>query len=261
MSVLEQTLGSDGIAILTLNRPDRLNALDPELLGEFSSVLVQLATDVRAKAIVVTGSGRAFCSGADLISFLSQAGLEQSPVAQQVGRSMDVAFNPLVRALMEFPKPVVTAINGMAAGGGAAIALCADVIVAGQSAKLKFVQVPQLGCVADLGGNWLLQRIAGRSVALATVLLGETISADRAERLGMFWEVVEDSELLNRACDIARALARVPREAVIASRRLVDLSTTATFADMLDLERLYQQDLALKPELVETVKAFMASRG
>lgn len=251
---------ADCVAVLGLNRQERLNALDPDLIDALRVALDECARDDSIRAAVLTGNGAAFCSGADLVSFLSQADLDPGAVGRQVGYSIDVAFNPLIRAIMAFPKPIVTAVNGMAAGGGAALALCADVVMASNSAKLKFVQVPQLGCVADLGGNWLLQRMAGRGTALAAILLGQTIIAERALQLGLFWEVTTDADLLARAVDAAGALAKAPREAVLATRRLVDMSATASLQDILDLERVYQQGLAARPDLADTVRAFLAKR-
>lgn len=134
-----------------------------------------------------------------------------------------------MKTLMAFPKPIVTAINGMAAGGAAGLALCGDVILAGRSGKLKLVQTPQLGIIADLGASWLLQRSIGRQRALAAMLLGDTIDAERAERLGIVWEVVDDDKLMARAVDVAKALAAVPGATVRATRNLVDASASRTF--------------------------------
>lgn len=259
MSIVTVNL-CEGIATVALNRPDHLNALNPELLSTLRGELERLAGNAAVHALVVTGTGRAFCSGADLTSFLSSASPAETDVGKTVSDAMEQSFNPLIAALMSFPKPVISAINGIAAGGGAAIALCADVIIAARTASLKFVQVQQLGCVADLGGNWFLQRAAGRSVALASILLGETIPAERACQLGLVWEVVNDDGLMARAQTIAQALTKVPQTAVIASRKLVDLSAVADIDTVLELERLYQRDLASRPELVATVRAFLESR-
>ena len=260
MSAVTVTIDADGIALVVLNRPDRLNALNPELIATMISSLGALAIDDAVKAIVVTGSGRGFCAGADLVSFLSQTADASGTVGQQVADSMERGFNPMMVALMDFPKPVVSAVNGIAAGGGAAMALCADIVVAGRSAVFKFVQVPQLGCVADLGGNWLLSRLAGRAVALGAVLLGGAIDAARAERLGLIWEVVEDAALIRHATVIARTIAAAPRGIALASRRLVDASAAMGFREFLDLERLYQNEFCSRPELVETIARFMAAK-
>ena len=134
-------------------------------------------------------------------------------------------------------------------------------MLCGSSGKIKFVQAKQLGIAADLGANWLLQRIAGRGVALASILLGETLDAQRALTLGLVWEVVDDSQLNERAHVIAGSLANLPVEAVLASRRLVDASATASFSDILEMERLVQRDLCARPELAAKIEAFVAGQG
>ncbi len=259
-SCIDVNVDERGIAILTMRRSAQLNALNPELIAGMHSALEALAAKPDVKAVVLTGAGRGFCAGADLSTFL--AGLSSGgDVGKQVADSMERAFNPLMALLMEFPKPVIAAVNGIAAGGGAALALCADITIAGRSAAFKFVQVPQLGCVADLGGNWLLSRTVGRSAALGAILLGETISAEQAERRGMIWEVVADPALIARALDLANRLAAAPHGLVAASRRLVDAGTTTTFRSMLELERRDQHEFASRPELVKVVAAFMKVRG
>ena len=148
-------------------------------------------------------------------------------------------------------------INGIAAGGGAGIALCADVALCGTSGKFKFVQATQLGIVADLGANWLLPRMVGRGAALSGILLGETLNAERAASLGLIWEVVEDASLLARAQTHARVLAGIPREAVVATRNLVDAAFGTDFRQMLELERLQQRDLCARPELEARIESFV----
>ncbi len=247
-----------GIATLTMNRPDRFNALDNALLDELRAALAQLDVDESCKALVITGAGRAFCAGADLNTFVeTRSEGRHSDTGHQVSDGMQQRFNPLMVDLMDFPKPVVTAINGIAAGGGAGIALCADVVLCGVSGKFKFVQATQLGIVADLGANWLLPRIAGRGVALSGILLGETLSAERAATLGLIWEVVDDASLLARAQAHARVLAGIPRETVLATRNLVDAAFGTDFRQMLELERLQQRDLCARPELTARIESFV----
>lgn len=249
-----------GVRVLRLNRPGAMNALDAELTAAMRDALADAARDDGVRAIVVTGGGRAFCAGADLVSFLSGATADPASVARQVGEGMAARFNPLMQAMMDFPKPVIVAINGMAAGGGAALALCGDVVLAGRSAAMKFVQVPQLGLIADLGANWLLPRIAGRGTAMAAILLGETLSAERMMQLGLCWDVLEDDALLPRAIAVAARLGDAPPETVVVTRRLVAASLTTDFGAMLDLERLHQEHLSGDPRLTTIVDEFLASR-
>ncbi len=258
MRSIESTIGEGGVATLVLNRPDRLNALDLDLVANLRSDLFRFAAATEVKAIVITGAGRAFSAGADLTALAPKPQADgRVDMGRQVSEAMQIAFSPLMSELMAFPKPVVTAINGIAAGGSAGIALCADVVLAGREGKFKFVQSQQLGIVADLGASWLLQRAAGRQASLAAMLLGETISAEHAQRLGLVWEVVDDDQLVARAQAVAQSLARVPPEAVRASRNLVDTAAASTFEQMLELERLHLRDLAAAPELLARVNFFL----
>lgn len=258
MRCIETTLGDGGVATVLLNRPDRLNALDFELVDTLRTELDALAGDAAVKAIVISGAGRAFSAGADLTALAPVPQADgRVDMGRQVSEAMSGHFGPMVAALMNFPKPVVSAVNGIAAGGGAGIALCADIVLAGREGKLKFVQTQQLGIVADLGATWLVQRVAGRQVALATMLLGETITAERAERLGLVWEVVDDDKLLSRAALLAAELGRAPAAAVRATRHLVDMAAGATFQQMMEIERVHLRDLASAPELLARVNAFM----
>ena len=253
---------STGVATLSMNRPHRFNALSLDLLDALIDALARLAHDASCEALVVTGEGPAFCAGADLNSFteLRSEGRHLDS-GHQVSETMEQRFNPLMVALMGFPKPVVSAVNGIAAGGGASIALGADIVLCGTAGKFKFVQIPQLGIPADMGAHWLLQRIAGRAVALGAMLLGETLDARRAQTLGLVWDVVEDAALLGRAQTIAATLAKTPRDAVLATRALVDASATAGFAQTLDQERLYQRDFCARPEFLARIEAFTSQQG
>lgn len=258
MRSIESTIGKGGVATLVLNRPERLNALDLDLVANFRSDLTRFAAAAEVKAIVITGAGRAFSAGADLTALSPKPGADgHVDMGRQVSDTMLTTFIPLMSELMAFPKPVVTAINGIAAGGAAGVALCADVVLAGREGKFKFVQSQQLGIVADLGASWLLQRAAGRQASLAAMLLGETISAEHAQRLGLVWEVVDDDQLAARAQAVALSLGRVPPEAVRASRNLVDTAAASTFEQMLELERLHLRDLAAAPELLARVNFFL----
>ncbi len=252
------TISEHGVATVTLNQPERLNALSVELCDDLRAELARLAVADNVKAIVITGAGRAFSAGGDITALTPKPQADgHVDLGQQISELMIRCFRPLMSALMAFPKPVVSAINGLAVGGGAGIALCADVVLAGREGKIKFVQGQQMGIIADLGASWLLQRVAGRQTALAAVLLGETINAERLERLGLVWEVVEDSQLLSRAQIVAQSLCRVPCAVVLASRNLIDAATTATYDQLLELERVYLRDLGTRPELLAMVNGFL----
>ena len=248
-----------GIALLEFNRPELLNALDEALLLEMISALRELAGTDEVRALIITGRGRGFCGGADLnaVSGLAIAG---ESMGRQVSDQMRRAFNPMMELLYGFPRPVVSAINGVAAGGGAAIALCADIVLASRSAALKVVQVPQLGIVADLGANWLLPRIIGRSRALGACLTGETLAAPRLQEWGLVWECVEDEQLTARAKELAVQMASVPTETILATRRLIDGACQSSFAGTIEQERQCQEQLCDTTFFTASVTRFLGRR-
>lgn len=258
MRSIESTIGESGVATLVLNRPESLNALNFDLVDTLRADLLKFAASNEVRAIVITGAGRAFSAGGDLTSLAPVPQADgHVDMGRQVSDAMRDHFAPLMNTLMSFPKPIVVAINGIAAGGAAGIALCGDVILAGRAGKIKFVQTPQLGIIADLGASWLLQRSIGRQGALAAMLLGEAIGAEHAQRLGLVWEVVDDDQLAARAQVVARSLAAVPAAAVRATRQLVDTAAASTFAEMMELERLQLRDLAAAPELLARINFFL----
>jgi 2-(1,2-epoxy-1,2-dihydrophenyl)acetyl-CoA isomerase len=163
-----------------------------------------------------------------------------------------------MECLYRFPKPTLCAVNGIAAGGGAALALCADIVIATHAAKLAFVQVPQLGIVADLGANWLLPRIAGRSRAMAACLLGEPIDAARLLEWGLVWECVEADALLPRVMSLGAQLGRLPPQTVLATRRLIDEAHASSYAQILERERLAQRELCDLPVFMASVEQFLS---
>ncbi|NCF17156.1 MAG: enoyl-CoA hydratase [Haliea sp.] len=257
MENIQLDVDDQGTALLTLNRPDVLNVLNAALIEEVSAVLGELAADERVRALVLTGSGRGFCAGADLGS-IGQGGASGESIGEMVASLMQSHFNPMMEHLYHFPRPVVCAVNGIAAGGGAALALCGDIVLASQDAGLKFVQVQQLGIVADLGANWLLPRIAGRARALGACLLGDTLKAAQLQEWGLVWECLEPTDLLPRAKEIALRLGQVPSETVVATRTLVDAATQQPFPAVLERERLAQGELCDLPVFSESVARFFS---
>ncbi len=263
MSAVEVVVdAATGVATLTMSRPARLNALSLDLLDAMIAALGDLAKDPACKALVITGAGSAFCAGADLNAFAELREQKRyRDSGEQVSETMRERFNPLMVALTTMPKPVVTAINGIAAGGGAGIALGADIVLCGASGKLKFVQAQQLGIVADLGAHWLLQRLGGRVAALGATLLGETLDAARSASLGLVWEVVPDAELLPRARAAAIKLARLPADVVVATRAMIDASPSAGFAELLEVERLYQRDFCSRAAFLANIESFLGQHA
>ena len=257
MQNIEITIDQQGVALLTLNRPEVLNALNVPLLDDLCQALRQLATDEKLKALVVTGRGRGFCAGADL-SAVGQGAAPGDSIGQMVSAQMQSHFNPAMELLYHFPRPTICAINGIAAGGGAAIALCADIVLASRDASLKFVQVQALGIVADLGANWLLPRIAGRSRALGACLLGDSLKAPQLQEWGLVWECVDADQLLLRALEVGSRLAAVPAATVLATRQIIDAAGKSSFTAALEQERLAQRELCDLPVFSESVARFMS---
>ena len=254
------TIDDNGIALLELNRPDVLNALNAPLMREFREALEAMATNKHVRALIITGSGRAFCAGADLGADVIQGGASGESIGQAVADQMGREFNPMMEMLYAFPRPVISAVNGIAAGGGAGLALCADIVLASEKAALKVVQPQQLGIAGDLGVNWLLSRMSGRARALGLCLLGDTVPAATLNQWGLVWDCVAAEELLTRAKDIASRLATLPPETVLATRRLVDEASGDSFAESLEKERMLQKDLCDQPVFIDSVGKFLGRR-
>src|SRR5712664_5016675 len=194
-----------GVLTITLNRPEKLNAFNPEMHSLLPQAIERAADEAGIRAVLLTGSGRGFCAGQDL------AERNVSPGAAPIDLSVSIGsyYNPLVRRLRELPKPVVCAVNGIAAGAGANVALACDLVLAARSAS--FVQsFSRLGLIPDSGGTYFLPRLAGTARAMGLALLGEKLSAEEAERWGLIWKVVDDENLLPGATTLARALAAGP---------------------------------------------------
>lgn len=224
------------IARLIFSRPAVLNALNVALLREAAAHLDALRQRDDIHALVITGEGRGFCAGADLSEAAGKRE-EGGAVDQQIAHYMDVYGNPLVEAILGFPAPVVCAVNGPAVGGGAGIALAADIVVAARSAYFLIVQPARLGLVPDLGATWLLQRLLGRARALGIALLGEKVSAEQAQQWGMIWRCVADDALLPNAMTLAAQLAQSAPGVVQATRELNDSSTRAGLVEQMKQER------------------------
>lgn len=238
----------DGFAVLTLNRPDRHNALSHALVADLRERLELLDADVRVRAVVLTGAGRAFCAGADLGGGPSDA--------EDVVRRL---YNPLIQQVTGMSTPIVAAVNGPAAGAGLSLALACDLRIASPDAAfvLSFVKV---GLVPDAGATWLLPRIVGAARAAEIALLGRKIDATRAESWGLVNELVPADELLNRACAVASELAAVSAS-VGAIRRLLTDGFSTSLATQLDAEATAQGRAQHHPHYAEARQAFREKRA
>ncbi len=249
---------TDGTAVLTLNRPEVLNSINQELIAELRAAIAEVARDDGVRALVLTGAGRAFCAGADLAA---DPGLEPGmSIGELLRRSMDRGFNPLVRELTALAKPVVAAVNGIAAGGGVGLALAADITIAARSAEFVQVFGPRLGLVPDMGCTYFLPHLVGRARARGLALLGDRLPAQTAEEWGLIWKCVDDAALMGEAQLIARSLAEGPTQCFGYIKRALDAALRNTLSDQLDIEREYQRILGDTEDFREGVFAFLGKR-
>jgi len=241
MSPHVRTELKDGVATLTLDRPQALNALSPALIIDLASALRASAQDEATRAIVLTGAGRAFSAGGDIGWFGEVLAGGRAHAQDQIAGYMESEGNPLTLAIADCRVPVVCAVNGPCVGGAVGIALAADVVIAARSAYFLVPQVPQLGAVPDLGATWMLARLLGRSRALGIALLGDRIEAAQAEQWGLIWRSVDDAALAEQAQAIAQRLGNASPAAVRDTRRLIDEAPARTLARQLDHEREAQR--------------------
>ncbi len=252
----------DGLARLTLNRPDKLNSFTVAMHLEVHAALDAAAADPQVRALVLTGAGRGFCAGQDLSDRAVSAGAvgtDGVPAKPDLGESIDKYYAPLVRRLRAMPKPVVCAVNGVAAGAGANIALACDIVVAVDTAK--FIQpFCNLGLVPDAGGTWLLPQLVGRARAMGLALLGDTLSAAQAEEWGLIWKCVAVADFDNAVTTIARKLAVGPTLGFARTKQAIDAAATSSLDAQLDRERDFQRELGYSNDYAEGVSAFMGKR-
>jgi 2-(1,2-epoxy-1,2-dihydrophenyl)acetyl-CoA isomerase len=245
-----------GVTRLTLNRPDRLNAFNLEMHEALRDAFCRIEADDSCRAVILTGAGRGFCAGQDLAARKSAPGA--SP--PDLGESLDKNYNPLIRRIRALPKPVIVAVNGVAAGAGANLALNGDIVIAARSAR--FIQsFSKLGLVPDAGGTWLLPRLMGEARAKAAIMLGDPITAEQAETWGLLWKVADDDKLADESMAIATRLSEGPTLGYAAQKALVQAAATTSYDRQLDLERDAQRKLGLTPDYQEGVNAFLEKRA
>ncbi|MGH8176559.1 MAG: 2-(1,2-epoxy-1,2-dihydrophenyl)acetyl-CoA isomerase PaaG [Steroidobacter sp.] len=247
---------SDGVARLTLNRPDRLNSFNVEMHLEVRDVLQKLASDQTARVLVLTGAGRGFCAGQDL----GDRAVAPGGQGVDLGDSIDNYYKPLVLALRNLPMPVIAAVNGVAAGAGANIALACDLVIAARSAS--FVQAfSKLGLVPDSGGTWFLPRLVGNARALGLALLAEKLPADQAAQWGLIWRCVEDGDFKNTIDSLAMQLAGAPTHGLARTKQAIYESWSRSLEQQLDQERDFQRELGRSHDYSEGVAAFTEKRA
>jgi len=245
----------DGVATITLNRPDKLNSFTAQMHGELRDALTTVATDRSVRALLLTGAGRGFCAGQDLADRAVAADAE--PV--DLGHSIETNYNPLIRVIKAMEIPVICAVNGAAAGAGANLALACDIVLAARSAS--FIQAfCKIGLIPDSGGTWTLPRLVGMARATALAMLGDKVAAEQAEAWGMIWKCVDDAELMSTATGLARHLARQPTRGLALLKQALAASMTSTLDQQLDVERDMQRLAGATRDYREGVSAFMAKR-
>ncbi len=245
-----------GVLTATLNRPEKLNAFNPEMHKLLREALERAADEPGVRAVLLTGAGRGFCAGQDLSERDMSAGAAPIDLSVSLGSN----YNPLVRRMRALPKPIVCAVNGVAAGAGANIALACDIVLAARSAS--FVQAfARIGLVPDSGGTYFLPRLVGTARAMGLALLGERLSAQDAESWGLIWKAVDDDELLSEATDLARRLAAGPTRGYGLLKEAMYASAGNLLDAQLDLERDLQREAGSSEDYREGVSAFMQKRA
>jgi 2-(1,2-epoxy-1,2-dihydrophenyl)acetyl-CoA isomerase len=240
---------ADGVATITLNRPDKLNSFTAALHRELAAALDQAARDEAVRALLLTGAGRAFCAGQDLSEL-------DMPT---VGDTIERLYNRLVRRLRDLPKPIVAAVNGVAAGAGANLALACDIVLAARSAS--FIQAfSKIGLVPDTGGTYFLPRLVGSARALALAMTGEPVSGEQAAAWGMIWRAVDDAQLMDEARALARRLATQATKGLGLTKQALNRSLANDLDAQLAVERDLQIAASRTEDCREGIAAFLAKR-
>jgi 2-(1,2-epoxy-1,2-dihydrophenyl)acetyl-CoA isomerase len=241
--------------VITLNRPQRLNAFIADMHHALKSALIETERDETCRALLITGAGRGFCAGQDL----SERRMSEVGEALDLGATLDALYNPLIRRLRALPRPIVCAVNGPAAGAGVSLALACDIVVAARSAS--FTQAfAKIGLAPDAGGSFFLTRLVGPARAKGLAMLAEPLSAEKAEAWGLIWKMVEDDQLSAEAHALCERLARGSPAALAAVKRSLEAAVTNDLDRQLDLERDLQRQLGRAGDYREGVKAFFEKR-
>lgn len=244
-----------GLATLTLNRPESLNSFTVEMHEEVQQAMKDVRRNSNVRCLLVTGEGRGFCAGQDL----NDRAVKVSDERPDLGESVEKYYNPFIRGIMTLEKPVVCAVNGVAAGAGANIALACDIVLAARSAI--FVQVfCKIGLVPDSGGSWNLPRAIGVPRAKGLALLGDKLSAEKAEAWGMIWQCIDDEALMQEAIKMGEHLATQPTKGLAGIKRLINESYNSSLHQQLESEKAAMRMLGYSDDYQEGVAAFLEKR-
>lgn len=242
----------DNVAYITLNRPDKFNAFNRPMAMRLQEVLDLCAADENIRAVYLTGNGKAFCAGQDLQEVLD-------PEGPGMNRILSEHYNPIVRKIQALEKPVVAAVNGVAAGAGANLALCCDIVVATVSAS--FIQAfSKIGLIPDTGGTFFLPRLIGWQKASALMMLGDKVDATEAERLGMLYKVYADEQFADASKQLAQQLAQMPTRGLTYTKKALQWAFSHTLDEQLMNEDKLQQRAAATADFKEGVQAFVEKR-
>lgn len=245
----------NGVGYLTFNRPKALNSFNVDMHREVAEVLNLWTKNPDVRCVVISGEGRGFCAGQDL----GDRVVDPNAEAPDLGYSIETYYNPLIKTIVNMPKPVICAVNGVAAGAGANIALACDLVIAAKSAN--FVQAfCRLGLVPDSAGTWFLPRAVGHARAMGLALLGDKLPAETAKEWGMIWDVVEDAELKTKVTELAERLAKQPTFGLSLIKKAIHQSSNNTFEEQILLERDLQRIAGRSEDYREGVQAFMNKR-
>lgn len=245
----------NGVGYLTFNRPKALNSFNVDMHREVAEVLNLWTKNPDVRCVVISGEGRGFCAGQDL----GDRVVDPNAEAPDLGYSIETYYNPLIKTIVNMPKPVICAVNGVAAGAGANIALACDLVIAAKSAN--FVQAfCRLGLVPDSAGTWFLPRAVGHARAMGLTLLGDKLPAETAKEWGMIWDVVEDADLKTKVTELAERLAKQPTFGLSLIKKAIHQSSNNTFDEQMVLERDFQRIAGRSEDYREGVQAFMNKR-
>ncbi|MBL0372138.1 2-(1,2-epoxy-1,2-dihydrophenyl)acetyl-CoA isomerase [Rhizobium sp. KVB221] len=245
---------ADGVLRLTLNRPDKLNSFNEEMHLALRAGFERAHNDPEVRTVLLTGAGRGFCAGQDLSDRDPRKG-----VKLDLGHTIETFYNPLLRLIRSLEKPVICAVNGVAAGAGANIAFACDITLAARSAR--FIQAfSKIGLVPDSGGTWSLPRLIGEARAKALALTAEPLGAEKAADWGLIWKAVDDATLMDEANALAVQLAAGPTKGLGLTKRAIQAAASNTFDEQLDLERDLQREAGASADYAEGVVAFFEKR-
>ncbi|MER2540745.1 MAG: 2-(1,2-epoxy-1,2-dihydrophenyl)acetyl-CoA isomerase PaaG [Azonexus sp.] len=246
-----------GIARLTLNRPDKLNSFNTEMHAELRTALDSIQNDTSVRVLVLSGAGRAFCAGQDLADRAMQMVDGKMP---DIGNVVEANYKPLVLRLQNLRVPTIAAVNGIAAGAGASVALACDLVVATKSAS--FLQAfSKIGLIPDTGGTWFLPQRIGMARAMGLALLADKLPAEKAAEWGLIWSCVEDAEFAGAVDALAKQLSTAPTKALVRTRQAMHAAPGHTLEQQLSMEGGFMRELGWSPDYAEGVAAFMAKRA